>query len=489
MLLRLVRTKVIAVLLGPGGVGLVSIFNAIAETIHSPASAGFGASGVQQLARHHAEGSELGRDLFVIRTILTGLACLGALALFLGREWISTLSFGDGSHAGQVGLLSIVVLLSAVAAGNTTILQGLRRIRTLARFTVASTLIGTTSTVVLVLAFGESAIVPSLIAVALAAAAVSCWYVRDLPARPPSGALRVLRDDSRGLLSLGGIFLFTHLMSVLTDYAVRLLVLQSLDVSGAGLYHAAWTLAGLYVGFVLNAMATDFYPRLAGAARDNQECNRLVNEQVEVGLLLAGPGILACLTLAPWLVRLCYSTEFSPAVDLLRLVLVGMLLRVITWPLGYILRAKRHGRAVLWTEFTRNALHLALSSVLIARFGLVGAGLAVVVAYLMSFGMVLLTGRSLTSFRFHQGTKRLFAAYAIVLLLATGVMLSLGSAAFLACGLAGTVAATAYSLRRLYTLGALRLLPERLQRALGFPLTSEGVQGGQADPAPTPAQK
>ena len=45
----------------------------------------------------------------------------------------------------------------------------------------------------------------------------------------------------------------------------------------------------MYVGFILQAMGSDFYPRLTAVADDHAECNRLVNEQAQIGLLLAGP--------------------------------------------------------------------------------------------------------------------------------------------------------------------------------------------------------
>ena len=46
-------------------------------------------------------------------------------------------------------------------------------------------------------------------------------------------------------------------------------------------------------------MGADFFPRLTAVARDKPESNRLVNEQVEVGMLVAGPGVLAMLAFAP----------------------------------------------------------------------------------------------------------------------------------------------------------------------------------------------
>ncbi len=58
-------------------------------------------------------------------------------------------------------------------------------------------------------------------------------------------------------------------------------------------------------------------------------CNRLVNEQVQISILLAGPGLLATLTFAPLAMHILYTPEFNGAVDLLRWICLGMMLRII----------------------------------------------------------------------------------------------------------------------------------------------------------------
>ncbi len=47
-------------------------------------------------------------------------------------------------------------------------------------------------------------------------------------------------------------------------YAVRIIITRKVGLDAAGFYQSAWTLGGLYVGFILQAMGADFYPRLTG---------------------------------------------------------------------------------------------------------------------------------------------------------------------------------------------------------------------------------
>src|SRR5262249_27048051 len=144
--------------------------------------------------------------------------------------------------------------------------------------------------------------------------------------------------------------MLTGFMGMGVAYLVRIIVLRKIGEEAAGFYQSAWTLGGLYVGFIVQAMGADFFPRLTAVAKDNTACNRLVNEQAEVGLLLAGPGVLGTLTFAPVVISAFYSARFGPAVEILRWISLGMLLRVVSWPLGFILLAKGVRMAYFWSE-------------------------------------------------------------------------------------------------------------------------------------------
>src|SRR5205807_9242592 len=139
-----------------------------------------------------------------------------------------------------------------------------------------------------------------------------------------------------------------------------------------GLYEAAWTLGGLYVGFVLQAMGTDFYPRLVGVANNNAECNRLVNEQAQVSMLLAAPGVIATMTFAPLVIAMLYSAAFDGAVEVLRWICLGMALRVITWPIGFIIVAKGRRAVFFGAELVWTIVNVGLAWLCVREFGLNG---------------------------------------------------------------------------------------------------------------------
>jgi PST family polysaccharide transporter len=180
---------------------------------------------------------------------------------------------------------------------------------------------------------------------------------------------------------------------------VRLIVVRKVGFDAAGLYQAAWALGGLYIGFILQAMGADFYPRLTAIAKDNAECNRVVNEQAHVSMLLAGPGVIATLTFAPLVIALFYTPKFEGAVEILRWLCLGMTLRVISWPLGFIIVAKGVQNFLIFSELAWTIVYLGLAWTCVSFFNLTGAGIAFFGSYVFHVLMIYVIVRRLSGFR------------------------------------------------------------------------------------------
>jgi hypothetical protein len=184
-------------------------------------------------------------------------------------------------------------------------------------------------------------------------------------------------------------------------------------MAAVGLYAASWTLSSLYVNTVLNAMSADFYPRLTAVASDAAAVNRLVNEQTEVGILIATPGILATLALAPWVLSVFYSSEFLPATEVVRWQIVGVALRIVSWPIGFIILAKGMPRTFAVVETASWTLQVLLLAGCLRLWGLEGAGIAFLLLYVVVLFGVYLVGRAITGFSWSRRSIALITLCAL----------------------------------------------------------------------------
>ncbi len=454
--LSIVRNKALAIFLGPEGVGLMGLYGSIIDIAQAIAGIGVGGSGVRQIAEAAGTGDEtrISRSATSLRRLSVLLGLLGVLLLAGLAFPISNLTFGDHQHVGAIVLLSIAVLFRLVSSGETALIQGLRGISSLARINVLSGVFATIITIPLIYCFGDQAIAPALVGTAALSAIAVWWFSRQIRLPTVRLSIRQFQTESAALLRLGLAFMISTLLTFGAAYAIRIIVLTEGGVQAAGLYQAAWAVGGLYTGFILQAMGTDFYPRLTAAIGDEEDCNRLVNEQAEVSMLLAGPGLLATLTLAPFVMNFFYSEEFGGAVELLRWLCLGMMLRIVVWPAGFIIVAKGAQKIFLCTEVAATSVHLGLAWLLVPRLGVSGSGVAFFGLYLWHSVLVYMVVRRLTGFRWSAANRR----HGVIMLSLSGlVFLAFGNLSPWQAMLTGSVAVivtATYSLRML-----VRLLP------------------------------
>jgi len=452
----IVRTKAMALLLGPSGFGLAGLYGSVADLTLSIAGMGINSSGVRQIAE--AVGSDDSKRIALTTAVLRRtsmvLGVLGAALLVVFSRQVSTLTFGNDRHAGAVSLLSIAVFFRLVSAGQGALIQGMRRIADLAKMGVLGAFFGTLVSIPVVYFFREKGVVPYLIVVAAMTIITSWWYSRKVKIQtPPITASRV-GQEAAALLKLGLAFMSSGLMTMGVAYAVRITVMRKIGVEATGLYQSAWTLGGLYVGLILQAMGADFYPRLTASAKRNVECNRLVNEQALVGLLLAGPGVIATLTFAPVVIALFYTAKFGAAVGILRWICLGATLQVITWPMGFIILAKGKSAVFFFSELAWTIVAVGLAWICVRSYGLNGAGIAFFGSYVFHGVLLYPIVRQLSGFRWSKASKQtglLFLSLIAVVFTAFYVTPLVVAASL---GTVATVLSGVYSIRWLMKLTA-----------------------------------
>lgn len=457
IVIGLVRMKAVAVLLGPAGVGLLGLFTNLVALASNVAGLGFGNVGTRQIAE--AAGQDDPQRIAAARRALFWgtlvLAVGGALLLWLLRHVLATHVLGDPSLAPQLGWLTLAVALTVAAASQNALLNGLRRIGDIARVQVGSALVATAIGLAAIAWLGIVGVVAFVIAVPLATFALGHWYVSRLPrVQAPTSDLRALSAQWRTMAKLGSAFMVAGLAGVVGQLVVRTLVQRDLGVGALGQFHAAWTISMTYIGFVLGAMGTDFYPRLTAIIHDREAVNRLVNEQTEVALLLATPVLLAMLALAPWVIRLLYTTEFAEAAMVLRWQVLGDFLKIASWPLGFILLAAGAGRTFMATEWIAMGGFVFFTWIGLPLIGIKATGVAFVGLYAVYLPLVYALARSRTGFTWDRAVAwHLLLAGAAALALVGIAGWSAIAAALVGVPLAGM--AGVYGLARLGRMAAL----------------------------------
>ena len=145
ILISMVRIKFVAILLGPSGVGLLSIYTQITTLVSSATGMGIGNSGVRQVAEAVGTGDDdrIARTVITLRRMVWLTGGLGLLVMVLLCIPISRVSFKSDDYAWPIALLGLTMLFSSIAVGQSCVLRGTRRIADISRITVIGALNGT----------------------------------------------------------------------------------------------------------------------------------------------------------------------------------------------------------------------------------------------------------------------------------------------------------------------------------------------------------
>ncbi len=389
--LGILRTKVLAVLVGSAGLGLVSLYMSLMNTATVIASMGMGTVGARQVAEANAleDSQALGttrRAMFLASIVL---AIIGGAMVWALRGVLAEQVLDNKRYTEVVGWLALGVSFSVAAASQSAVIQGMRKIGDLARISIFSSAINTVIGVILLWQWGISGLWAYVLIGPLSSMFFGYIYVSRLPKiEPHSIAHREIAEQWKQMIRLGLPFVGAGLAQTLVALWIRMTVNDTLGVSAVGHFQAAWAISMQYIGFVLAAMGADYYPRLAGIINNHEEANRVVNEQTEIALLLGAPVFIVMMGLAPWVIDALYSAAFLPAVEVLRWQILGDILKVASWPLGFIILAAGAGKTFFWTETLSLVLMGSVVAVFVTSLGLKITGIAFLISYVLYLPLV-----------------------------------------------------------------------------------------------------
>jgi len=409
IILGIIRMKAAAVLLGPAGVGLIGILQQIMVTATALAGVGLTSSGTRQIAAASQDNDE--RLAATQHALIWGaliLALVGGLIVWIFRAPIAAFTLNDQSLSYLVGWMALGVTLSIAAGSQIALLNGLRKIEHIARVNIYAAVLSTVVGIPAIFAFSENGIVILIISVPFSNLIISYIYASGLQKfRANSKDLSEIYSEWRNLIRLGGAFMIAGAAFLIAQLLIRSMVQKELGPVALGEFTASWMISMTYIGFVLGAMATDYYPRLTGIIKDHPAVNRLVNEQTEIALLFSGPILIAMMTLAPWVIEILYTKDFKPAAEILRWQILGDILKLASWPLGFIILAAANSKTFMLTESLGAFIMLGSTWVAIPYFGVTATGISFLFMYIFYLPVVYWLAKKRTGFRWSIAVVRL----------------------------------------------------------------------------------
>lgn len=466
ILISVVKSKFIAVLLGPLGVGVQGLYQSALQFVQSLTSMGLSSSAVRDVSEANGSG-DLNRVSIIVKTLRRLVWCtglLGVVAVVLFSPLLSETSFGDSKHVIPFIILSLTLLTDQICAGQKVLLQGMRRLNHLAKASAIGSTLSLLVSVPLYYLYGIKGIVPTLILNSITLLFLSWIYARQVSLPNVNLSLKETFYHGKGMLKMGFAMSWSSILVLGCAYVLRWFIRSETGTEAVGLYTAGFTIINTYVGMIFTAIGTDYYPRLAAVNNDNQLSTATVNQQGEVAVLILTPLLLICIVFMPIIVRILYSEQFLGAICFISIAVVGMIFKLGSWLIAYQFIAKGESKLFVINETITNIYFLFLNLIGYKLYGLTGLGVAFSLSYFIYFLQVYLIARRRYNYSFSIELKHIFLIQAFLLLLCFVISRIALGVYFYPIGLILIVISLAFSFKELDNRMDLKSMLKRILR-------------------------
>ena len=386
VLVGLVRNKFVALLLGPDGMGLVSLFNTTVQLISQATHLGISLSAVRHISEYYDAGDteKAAHCVKVVRGWCLLTALLGMMVCVVAGPFLSNATFSWGDHTLHFILLAPAVGMIAITGGETAILKGARKLGALALVQIVAALASLVISIPVYYFFWQAGIVPVIVLMAFVTMCATLRFslrIFPLQFRGTRGVL----GEGVGMIRLGVAFTLAGIVGSGAEMFIRSFLNVTGSLDAVGLYNAGYMITITYAGLVFAAMESDYFPRLSAVNQDVEATNLMVNKQMEVSVLTIAPLLTSLIIFLPVLIPLLLSSQFLPVVTMTQVAALAMFFKAMTLPVAYITLA----RGLSITYFVFESVYYVVLVVLVMlgyrHWGIWGTGLAITLAHLVEF--------------------------------------------------------------------------------------------------------
>jgi len=410
ILIQIIRAKFVAVLLGPVGMGIQGLLSSNTGLIAGLTNFGLGISAVKNVAEANATSDH--HRIAIIVTVLRKLVWItGLLGVFITialSSWLSELSFGNKDYTLAFVWISVTLLFNQLSSGQLVVLQGLRKLKYLAKANLIGALLGLLVSIPFYYFFGINGIVPAIIGSSIIALLISWYFAQKVKIEKVQISRQIIVFEGKDMLKMGFVLSISSLITIGTSYFVRIFISNVGSIEDVGLYNAGFAILSSYVGLVFTAMATDYYPRLAGVSHDNKQSNALINHQAEIAVLILGPILSVFLIFINWIVLLLYSAKFVAISGMIHFAALGIYFKAASWAIAFVMLAKGASKLFFYSELFSTLYVLFLNLIGYYFLRLDGLGISFLLGYLIYLLQVFIITKKKFQFSFTREFYKVF---------------------------------------------------------------------------------
>lgn len=385
MLTGLISVKIVATIIGPGGIALLGQLNNFAAVLMIMASAGIN-NGVTKYISEFKNSIEEIKNLLstaIKMTLICSVFCGLLMVLFGG--YLAERIMLSRNYEYVFVTFGLTISLYALNSLIASILNGYKEFKLFVFVSIVGSLVGLGFTMMLVFFWGLKGALISAVTFQSIMFFISLWMVRKLPWVNTQYFNR--RIDKVSLNRYAKYSLMTLVTAATAPVAQ--LILRGHVISNISLLEAGWwegmnRISNMYLMVITTSFSVYYLPRLAEINNDVEIRKEILKafKIVIPFLLVAFSGVYFCRFLV---IRILFTKDFLGMEKLFLWQLLGDFFKICSWLLAYLMVAKAMTRAFVISEVFFTAFFLLMAYVLMNSNGIVGITQAYALNYFIYF--------------------------------------------------------------------------------------------------------
>lgn len=378
-----VSIKVVAVYVGPSGLALMGQMQNFISMMSSVASAGVN-SGVVKYTAEHYEDEQIKQKIWssALKISLVLIIPIAIGIIFLA-DFISMQLLNTAEYSSIFIVFAITVIFFVLNGLLTSILNGQKEIKKLTILNIFGSLFGLAVTILLVIQYElYGALIAGIVSqsivffITLAFVLKSSWFKLSM-------FLGSMDKEYRNKLLKYSLMTITYIItSSLSQIYIRHYLGANIGWDEAGYWQAIWRISETYLMLITTTLTIYYLPKLS-SIQDKVELRKELLYGYKIIMPIVIVMALGIYIFRDFIISILFSEAFSPMAQLFFYQLIGDVIKIAAWLLGFIMVAKAMTRLSIFSEIFFACSFVGFVVLFVNIYGLIGVTIAFMVNYLI----------------------------------------------------------------------------------------------------------
>jgi len=375
--------KVVSVYIGPSGLALVGQMQNFVGIISNIASAGVN-SGVVKYTAEYRDNENIKQKVWSSALKISTILILPiAISIILFSNYISLILLKTNEYKFVFDLFAITLFFFVMNGLLTSILNGEGEIKKLTILNIASSLFGLLITLILVRKLNlYGALISSIVVQSIVFFITLMFVIKSKWFKLSMFFGKIDREYRNKLLKYSIMTLVSATMAPLSQIYLRNYIGVNIGWDAAGYWQGISRISDTYLMLITTTLSIYYLPKLS-SIQDKTE----LRKEIIYGYKIIMPIVIAMAAgvyiFRDFIIKLIFTKDFLPMRELFLYQLIGDVIKITSWLLGYIMVAKAMTRLFVISEIIFVFSFVGLGVLFIKIFGLVGITIAFMVNYLL----------------------------------------------------------------------------------------------------------